>query len=122
MKKIILLIVLIAGCTSSDYSYINSYEDCVNAGFPIMESYPEQCATPDGRSFTRVLDAFCGWSTNATCTSDDECTTGGCSSQVCQGVSEEPVVTTCEYLECYNSVVLGFECGCVNNECKWKSA
>jgi len=34
---------------------INSYEDCVAAGYPVMESYPEQCATPDGRSFTRDI-------------------------------------------------------------------
>ena len=33
---------------------INSYQDCVAAGYPIMESYPEQCATPDGRTFTNT--------------------------------------------------------------------
>ena len=31
---------------------INSFDDCVKAGNPVMESYPRQCATPDGRSFT----------------------------------------------------------------------
>lgn len=30
---------------------INSFEECKNAGYPIMESYPEQCKTPDGRNF-----------------------------------------------------------------------
>lgn len=34
---------------------INSFEDCVAAGNPILESYPEQCIAPDGRTFTRVL-------------------------------------------------------------------
>lgn len=34
---------------------IDSFEDCAAAGYPIMESYPEQCATPDGRSFTRDI-------------------------------------------------------------------
>ena len=34
---------------------INSYEECVAAGYPIMESYPEQCKTPDGRTFVRVI-------------------------------------------------------------------
>ena len=34
---------------------INSFEECVNAGYPVMESYPRQCATPDGRSFTEVI-------------------------------------------------------------------
>jgi hypothetical protein len=30
---------------------IDSYAACVEAGFPIMESMPEQCMTPDGRNF-----------------------------------------------------------------------
>jgi hypothetical protein len=34
---------------------INSFEDCAAAGYPIMESYPEQCAVPGGRSFTRQI-------------------------------------------------------------------
>lgn len=34
---------------------VTDYESCVAAGNPVMESYPEQCATPDGRSFTREL-------------------------------------------------------------------
>jgi hypothetical protein len=32
---------------------INSFEDCAAAGFPISESYPEQCRTPDGRTFKK---------------------------------------------------------------------
>ncbi len=31
---------------------ITSYNQCVEAGFPIQESYPEQCRLPDGRLFT----------------------------------------------------------------------
>jgi hypothetical protein len=34
---------------------IDSFEECAAAGYPIMESYPEQCMTPDGRSFTRDI-------------------------------------------------------------------
>lgn len=34
---------------------IDSFEDCVRAGYPVAESYPEQCFTPDGRSFTRQI-------------------------------------------------------------------
>lgn len=56
MKKEILfslffiLIVSISGC--SQQQEINSFEECVAAGNPIMESYPPQCAVPGGRSFT----------------------------------------------------------------------
>ena len=34
---------------------VNSFLDCVAAGFPVMESYPRQCATEDGRSFTEDI-------------------------------------------------------------------
>ena len=30
---------------------VESFEDCALAGYLIMESYPEQCRTPDGRNF-----------------------------------------------------------------------
>lgn len=35
---------------------INSFEECAQAGYPILESYPEQCRTPDGKSFTKLID------------------------------------------------------------------
>ena len=33
---------------------INSFEECAKH-YPVMESYPEQCKTPDGKHFTREL-------------------------------------------------------------------
>lgn len=35
---------------------IDNFEECAAAGYPVMESYPEQCRTPDGRLFVRVID------------------------------------------------------------------
>ena len=32
---------------------INSFEECTAAGYPIMETYPEQCRISDGRVFVR---------------------------------------------------------------------
>lgn len=32
-----------------------SFADCEAAGYPIMESYPRQCMTPDGRAFAEEL-------------------------------------------------------------------
>jgi hypothetical protein len=34
---------------------IKTFEDCAKAGYPVSESYLEQCRMPDGRSFTREL-------------------------------------------------------------------
>lgn len=34
---------------------IQSFEDCIAAGFPAMESYPRQCAIPEGQTFTENI-------------------------------------------------------------------
>lgn len=38
-----------------DENLINSFEDCVNAGLPIMESYPRQCRA-NGKTFVEEID------------------------------------------------------------------
>lgn len=60
MKKIIAISIIIiafgvAYWLFGPVSKISSFEDCVNAGYPIMESYPRQCKTPDGRTFTEII-------------------------------------------------------------------
>lgn len=35
---------------------INSFEECMKAGYPILESFPRQCRTPDGRTFVSQED------------------------------------------------------------------
>jgi len=34
---------------------INSFEECVAAGYPVLESYPRQCKTPDEKTFTEDI-------------------------------------------------------------------
>lgn len=34
---------------------ITSFETCATAGYPIMESYPRQCRTPDGRTYAEEI-------------------------------------------------------------------
>lgn len=41
---------------SDTYAYITDFEECEAAGFPVQESYPARCTTPDGRSFTQIID------------------------------------------------------------------
>ena len=36
-------------------SSIQNFTDCEKAGYPIMESYPRQCRTSDGKSFTEEI-------------------------------------------------------------------
>jgi len=60
-----LLIVIILGGTVVYFTVlkqdrvvvpgVNSFEECVSAGYPVMESYPRQCKTPDGKTFTEDI-------------------------------------------------------------------
>jgi hypothetical protein len=36
---------------------INNFNDCIDAGYPVQESFPPVCSTPDGRSFTKDVGA-----------------------------------------------------------------
>ena len=39
-----------------DVANITSYQECVDAGYPIMESFPEQCAVPGGDTFVNDIE------------------------------------------------------------------
>lgn len=41
-----------------DLATIQSFEDCEAAGFPVMESYPRQCALPDGRLYAEEIEVL----------------------------------------------------------------
>ncbi len=57
----LLLVVVIVGALiwfgslKKDVSNIMSFEDCEKAGYPVMESHPRQCKTPDGRTYAEEL-------------------------------------------------------------------
>ena len=39
-----------------DDQEINSFDECIKAGNPVMESYPRQCRTSDGELFVEDMD------------------------------------------------------------------
>lgn len=64
MKKITVIISLILALLIVGYVYkmasaptvpVLSFEDCEKAGYPVMESNPRQCKTPDGRTYAEEL-------------------------------------------------------------------
>jgi len=84
---------------------ITNFEECVRAGYPIMESYPRQCRTSDGETFVEEIDEEAS-----------ECRPTGCSGQVC---ADEDIITTCEYLPeyaCYENAVCERQ---PDGECGW---
>jgi glucose/arabinose dehydrogenase len=46
------------------YNLINSFEDCVADGNPVMESYPRQCRTEDGKHFVEEISKIPDWVKN----------------------------------------------------------
>jgi hypothetical protein len=53
----VLAIALAFFITSNwDSWQISSFDECAAAGYPVMESYPRQCRTPDGRHFTEEIE------------------------------------------------------------------
>jgi|GEM_PF-1764311 len=62
---------------------------------------------------------FCGSSTNGTCKTDDDCMKGGCSGEICQSRSEELMLATCEWKECYDAEGYDMECRCIGGGCQW---
>ncbi len=66
MKKVIIIILVTVALIwgfiiinkkagSPVLSDIKTFEDCESAGFAVMESYPRQCRTPDGRLFAEEI-------------------------------------------------------------------
>ena len=57
----ILMLVFFTACTTMTHNAppgedITTYDECVRAGNLVMESYPRQCATPDGKHFVEEID------------------------------------------------------------------
>ncbi len=67
IPAVIIAIIALVGCviytnenkkSSTDplaVQNISTYQECIDAGNPILESYPTQCKTPDGKSFTQEI-------------------------------------------------------------------
>ena len=62
--KVLLTVMLLLGIAGWIYLSthapglsIKTYEECVASGNPVMESFPAQCRTPDGRTFMQPVKA-----------------------------------------------------------------
>lgn len=75
LLSVVFSLIMFTGVTAGNIAFaesndiIDSFEDCVEAGYPIMESFPEQCMTDDGAVFVNddndkyglddLLDRYC---------------------------------------------------------------
>ncbi len=129
-KKIIItlsisLIIILAGIiiiflSKPSQEKIISFEQCVNLGFPVIETYPQQCN--DGKTTwteeTNKQNDFCGTSTKSYCESNQDCITGGCNGEICENTTDS-VFSTCQALDCFDNRKYELNCKCINNECIW---
>lgn len=106
----------IAGGHEFSYYFESSAQNIV--GFNVVISV--ESGSVESSSFTEVLkEGFCGRSTMSYCINDLDCVRGGCSGSICQAKTDEQVLTTCEYRECYNPELYSLSCSCVDSRCQW---
>lgn len=104
---------------------ITSFDECVAAGNPVMESYPEQCRSQDGRTFVNprqqadtpqalapaaqpsVTPPLSDPPTPKLPVLKNTCKPGGCSGELCtEAGTTDPIMSTCIYrpeYACYKS-------------------
>lgn len=112
-----------------DDEHVTSYEECVEAGYPVLESFPEQCRDDKGETFVRELSEeereamqqqdFYGSSTFATCETNDDCVVSGCNAEICQGADEESFASICAVPDMPLPQDVGYACECLAGGCQW---
>ena len=62
----------------------------------------------------------CKQSNPVECTTSSDCSTSGCSGQICAPLEEsKDIITTCEFKEQYKCFELT-SCSCIDNKCQWE--
>jgi eight-cysteine-cluster-containing protein len=100
---------------------VSTFQECEEAGYPIMESYPRQCRVSNGELFVEEIEdeEFYGSSTYYRCEIDEDCLVSGCNSEVCQGVEEEGMSSICLFPDEPLPKDLGYSCDCFEGQCQW---
>lgn len=107
-------------------SLVTTFEECAAAGNPVMESYPRQCISADGRHFVEEIPmeepSFEPMPPNppGLGLQANGCAVAGCSGQLCVSADEAgDIVTTCEYRAeygCYAEAVCEPQ---ADGQCGW---
>ncbi len=103
---------------------ITNFEECVLAGYAVMETYPRQCMTEDGEAFFEEMEdeeekEYYGSSTKYPCEEHGDCVVAGCNSEICTGVDEGGMASICIYPDEPLPLDLGYKCGCYGDKCQW---
>lgn len=88
--------------------------------FNVSEEAKIDFLDKDGNSY--ILSPylkFCGWSSYGKCNNNRDCIADGCSGQVCKSKFEEQMITSCEWLDCYDAKKFNVACKCIDGRCQW---
>lgn len=120
LAVIALVIINMAPRASLPSPVVTNFEECVAAGNAVMESYPRQCRSKDGRLFIEEIAQMQDPSQNTGGMTFNGCAVAGCSQQLCvPAIEADNIITTCEYraeYACYR------EASCepqANGQCGW---
>lgn len=101
LAVIALVLIQVAPRVSMPQTNIATFEECAAAGNPVMESYPRQCRTTDGRIFVEEISNEPIQNPNMPISANG-CAVAGCSAQLCVSAEEaSTIITTCEYRDSY---------------------
>ena len=97
---------------------ITTFEECAAAGNPVMESYPRQCKSKDGRVFIEIIADQA--TSSAGFSPGSGCAIAGCSGQMCVSADEaSTIITTCDYkaeYTCYKEALCELQ---ASGKCGW---
>ncbi|MFA6257346.1 MAG: hypothetical protein WCT29_03525 [Candidatus Paceibacterota bacterium] len=92
--------------------FVTNFTECAAAGYPVTESFPRQCRTPEGNVYTEDAGDVAQGPTVG-----EGCYVGGCSQTIC---SDEPgAISTCEYrpeYACYQTATCEKQ---ASGKCGW---
>lgn len=75
--SVVIFLIIYPTLKKSDTITIHTFEQCVRAGYPVLESYPRQCSLPDGKFFTEtILVSSC--KADGDCPQFEYCQSGSC--------------------------------------------
>lgn len=88
----IILVIGLLFLSRKSRGNITSFDECSAAGYPIQESYPAVCITPDGLRFVQNIDAVADDPNAVACTLD---------AKICpDGSAVGRVAPNCEFSPC----------------------
>lgn len=105
---------------SAEWDLKDNDGNCVPAGkyYAVSRFYITYCPVIKVEFEITGACAQCGGS-DKDCSTDSDCSVGGCSGQLCHPKSDGAIVTTCEWLPEYACTARS-RCGCFDGICAWE--